>query len=210
MANQSSHQNRCLFDVARDQIRRMTAKVDNTIMTIQNTVSFGPRDWSGDAAMVAFNLRYEGLFDARGLKGARPTSLKNWSRVVQLKRYVRYFHIHPINGARLRRRVTFEQPRNTVMDFVPVKCTEHGAEHQTGYSGLACTAVCMHSQRPPALVLGPLDEDFSLTTEIEIRARIATCPTRVRWPHSKGNSLAMVSYATSPTMKLIERMWANM
>ena len=137
MANQSSHQNRCLFDVARDQIRRMTAKVDNTIMTIQNTVSFGPRDWSGDAAMVAFNLRYEGLFDARGLKGAQPTSLKNWSRVLQLKRYVRYFHIHPINGARLRRRVTFERPRNTVMDFVPVKCTEHGAEHQTGYSGLA-------------------------------------------------------------------------
>ena len=52
MANQSSHQNLCLFDVYRDQIRRITAKIDNIIMTIPNIATPSPRDGYGDAAMT--------------------------------------------------------------------------------------------------------------------------------------------------------------
>ncbi|KAF6240896.1 hypothetical protein HO173_000688 [Letharia columbiana] len=59
MAHQSSHQNLCFFDVNRDQIRRITAKLDNTIITIQSAASPGPRDGSGDTAILAPGLRNE-------------------------------------------------------------------------------------------------------------------------------------------------------
>lgn len=52
MANQSSHQNLCFFDVYRDQIRRITAEVDNTIMMRQKAATPIPRDGYGDVAMT--------------------------------------------------------------------------------------------------------------------------------------------------------------
>ena len=56
MANQSSHQNFCFLDVYRDQIRRITAKIDDMIMRIQNAVTPGPRDGYGDAPMTASEI----------------------------------------------------------------------------------------------------------------------------------------------------------